>query len=75
VPFWQQPFFQVALPIVVTIVMTTWYQAAWITDVRDDLGKRIDDLGADLNSRFGAVEKPLENVQEKVEALQERSRK
>jgi predicted nucleic acid-binding Zn-ribbon protein len=69
-PWWQQPFFQVALPIIITFVIATWYQSARINDLRDTLGKRIDDLGkriddlrADMNSRFEAVEKRLDRIE------------
>jgi len=57
--WWQQPFFQVALPIVIAMILSTWYQSARINDVigrvndmRDSLGKRIDDLRGDMNNRF-----------------------
>ncbi|HMC61899.1 MAG TPA: hypothetical protein VKJ01_22080 [Candidatus Solibacter sp.] len=53
--WWQQPFFQVALPIVIAMILSTWYQSARINDVigrvndmRDSLGKRIDDLRGDI---------------------------
>jgi len=79
-PQWQQPFFQVALPIVVAIVLGTWYQSARVTDLRDVLGKRIDDLRGDMNNRFAgidnhfiAIEKRLDRLESKVEAIQERS--
>jgi len=92
--WWQQPFFQVALPIVVTFTLATWYQAGRfsdlagrisdmagrisdmggrISDVRDSLGKRIDELRNDMNIHFAAIEKRLDKLEEKVEALQERS--
>ena len=79
-PWWQQPFFPVALPIIVSFVLATWYQSSRITDLRESLGKRIDDLRSDMNVRFsevsvriGAVETRLERLDTKVEALQERS--
>jgi len=82
--WWQQPFFQVALPIIITFILATWYQSSRITDLRDSLSKRIDDLRdglsgriedlrRDMNTRFAAVEKRLERLEEKVEGLQERS--
>jgi hypothetical protein len=57
--WWQQPFFQVALPIIVTFMITTLYQGKRI----DDLSKRIDDLRADMNARFDAVEKRLDRIE------------
>lgn len=71
--WWQQPFFQVALPIIVTFILATWYQAGRISDLRDSLGKRIDDLRADINTRLAAIEKRLDKLEEKIEVLQERS--
>jgi hypothetical protein len=72
-PWWQQPFFQVALPVMVTFVIATWYQAGRITDLRETIGKRIDDLRSDMNARFAAIEARLDRLEAKVEALQERS--
>jgi hypothetical protein len=40
--WWQQPFFEVALPIMVTIILGTWYQCKPIKEVRDDISKQID---------------------------------
>jgi hypothetical protein len=59
--------------VIVTLVLATSYQSARITDLRDALGKRIDDLRADMNVRFMAIEKRLDKLEAKVEALQERS--
>ena len=78
--WWQQPFFQVALPIVIAMLLGTWYQSSRINDIggrindmRDSLGKRIDDLRGDMNNRFTAVEKRLEKLEARVEGLQERA--
>ena len=63
-------FFQVALPVIVAFAIATWYQSARVTDLRDTLGKRIDDVGkrindlrSDMNTRFDAVEKRLERIE------------
>ena len=50
--WWQQPFVQVALPIIVTFAIATLYQ-----------GKRIDDLRDSMNKRFDAVERHLERIE------------
>lgn len=85
--WWQQPFFQVALPIIVTFVLATWYQSSRISDIqkriddlREHLGKRLDDFRSDVSARFNdvsarftAIEKRLDRLEVKVEALQERS--
>ena len=50
--WWQQPFVQVALPIIVTFAIATLYQ-----------GKRIDDLRDSMNKRFDAVDRRLERIE------------
>ena len=57
--WWQQPFVQVALPIIVTFAIATWYQSKRV----DDLGKRIDDLRDSINRRLDAVERRLERIE------------
>lgn len=71
--WWQQPFFQVALPIIVTFILATWYQSGRINDLRDSMSKRLDDLRSDMNTRFAAIERRLDKLEEKVEGLLERS--
>jgi hypothetical protein len=73
VQWWQQPFFLVALPIIITFVLATWYQGSRITDLREGLGKRIDDLRSDIGSHLAGIEKRLERLEVEVEALQEGS--
>jgi len=74
VQWWQQPFFPVALPIIITFILATWYQSSRINDLRDtlgkriddqrdSLGKRIDDLRSDMNARFDAVERRLDRIE------------
>jgi hypothetical protein len=66
VNWWQQPFFQVALPIVITFAIATWYQSKRIDDLGkriDDLGKRIDDLRDWMNQRFDVVDRRLEKIE------------
>jgi hypothetical protein len=72
-PWWQQPFFQEALPVMVTFVIATWYQASRITDLRETLGKRIDDFRSDMNARLASIEARLDKLEVKVETLRERS--
>ncbi len=59
----------------ITFLLATWYQAGRINDLRDSLGKRIDDLRADMNTRFAGIETRLDRLEleGKVEILQERS--
>jgi len=50
--WWQLPFVQVALPIIVTFAIATLYQ-----------GKRIDDLRDSMNKRLDAIERRLERIE------------
>jgi len=50
--WWQLPFVQVALPIIVTFAIATPYQ-----------GKRIDDLRDSMNKRLDAIERRLERIE------------
>jgi hypothetical protein len=52
------PFIQVALPIVITFAIATWYQSKRV----DDLSKRVDDLRADMNGRFDEVGRRFDEV-------------
>jgi hypothetical protein len=40
--WWQQPFVQVALPIMVTFAIATLFQSKRIDDLRDSVGRRLD---------------------------------
>jgi hypothetical protein len=64
--WWQQPFVQVALPIMIAVVIATCYQSKRF----DDLGKRIDDFRDSLNrcmdgldKRFDAIDRRLERIE------------
>jgi len=59
-PWWQQPFFQVALPIVVAFVVTYWAHNRRI----DDLNRRIEDLKEALLARLDAIERRLERLEQ-----------
>ncbi len=50
-----QQFVSVALPIMVTLMVTVW-TAQWSQNKRfDNLNKRFDDLKADMNRRFADI--------------------
>jgi tetrahydromethanopterin S-methyltransferase subunit G len=75
-PWWQQPFFQVALPIMVMFALTYWAHNRRI----DDLNKRIDDLKESLSKRLDAIERRLERIEHlladhdrRITALEERT--
>jgi len=61
----QQPFFQVALPIMVTLVATVW-TAQWSQN------KRFDDLKSDMNRRFDEVIKRLDRIEQKLDNHEQR---
>ena len=54
-----QPFFQVALPIVAAIFIASWTQ-----------NKRIDELGKRLDDGLAAVNRRLDDLTRRVEAIQ-----
>ena len=57
--WWQQPFFQVALPVILAFAIATLFQSKHT----DSLGKRIDDLRDSMNQRFDAIERRLERIE------------
>ena len=72
----QQPFIQVALPIIIALML-----AAWMQNKRfDDLNRRIDDQNRligefrhDMNQRLERIEAKLENHNERIARLEERT--
>jgi tetrahydromethanopterin S-methyltransferase subunit G len=68
----QQPFFQVALPIMVTLVATVWI-AQWSQNKRfDDLNRRFDDFKSEMNRRFDEVIKRLDRIEHKLDDHEQR---
>jgi hypothetical protein len=61
----QQPFFQVALPIMVTLVATVWI-AQWPQN------KRFDDLRSEITRRFDEVVKGLDRIEQKLDDHEQR---
>jgi hypothetical protein len=57
--WWQQPFFQVALPIIITFAIATWFQSKRIDDLRDSLNRRMDAI----DRRLDAIERRLERIE------------
>jgi hypothetical protein len=59
-----QQFFSVALPIMVTLMVTVW-TAQWsqnkrFDDLKDDMNRRFDDM----NRRFDEVNRRLERIEQ-----------
>jgi hypothetical protein len=57
--WWQQPFVQVALPIIITFAIATWFQSKRIDDLRDSLNRRMDAI----DRRLDAIERRLERIE------------
>ncbi len=70
-----QPFFQVALPLMVTILIAA-FTAAWSSNKRiDELSHRVDDTNRRLdetNRRFDRVESALQDVVKALMAIDHR---
>jgi hypothetical protein len=78
--WWQQPFFQVALPIIVTFAIATWFQSKRIDDLRDSLGRRLDSIEASINRRLDGIDARLARIESlftdhdrRITALEERT--
>jgi hypothetical protein len=61
----QQPFFQVTLPLMVTFVAAIWV-AQWSQN------KRFDDLKADIRQRFDEIIKRLDRIETKLDDHEKR---
>ena len=55
----KEPFFQVGLPVMLTFAAATWYQS-----------KRIDDLRADINSRFEGIGRRLDEIVKRLDRIE-----
>lgn len=49
--WWKEPFFQVALPVILTFVLSNLH-----------LSKRLDDIRTDTNRRLDAIDKSLHDI-------------
>ena len=71
-----QPFFQVALPLMVTILVAA-FTAAWSSNKRiDELSRRLDDTNRRLDRLESAVQdvlKALMAIDHRLTVLEERS--
>jgi hypothetical protein len=68
-PWWQQPFFQVALPIMITFALTFWAHNRRIDDLKEALGKRLDAI----KHRLERIEQLLTDHDRRITALEERT--
>jgi len=72
-----QPFFQVALPIMVTMVATVWALVSTNNKRLDDIVARLGRIEDEMSARLGriedrllAIENRLSAVERKVDALE-----
>jgi hypothetical protein len=63
--WWQQPFIQIALPIIITFVVASWSQNKRI----DEVSKRLDDIV----QRLTRIESLLTDHDRRLTALEERT--
>ncbi len=63
------PFMQVALPIMVTFAIATWYQSKRVDDLRLDMSKRMDDLRSDMIGRFDEVNRRFDRLDESLKEI------
>lgn len=68
-PWWQQPFFQVALPIIITFALTYWIHNKRIDELKDALSKRLDAI----ERRLERIEQLLTDDDRRITALEERT--
>jgi hypothetical protein len=67
-----QPFFQVALPIMATFIATVWI-ASWSQNKRlDEMSRRFDDALADVKRRLDAIEADLKEFYRTLTDLDKR---
>jgi hypothetical protein len=53
--FFDLPFVQIALPIVITFVMATWYQGKRLDDLRSEMIGRFDGLRSEMIGRIDGL--------------------
>ena len=58
------PFVQVALPIMFTILIATWINNKAMDKGLDGVNRRIDDLRSDMNRRFDDVNRRLDRIED-----------
>ena len=75
--WYKEPFFQVALPLIIAILLDRWYQGKRIDDLRADIGKRMDDLRADIGKRIDDlrtdITRRFDEVNKRLDRLEDRA--
>jgi hypothetical protein len=72
----QQPFVQVALPIIVALTVAAWLQNKRFDDIRGDVNQFRDDMRqfrGEVNQRLDRIEAKLDNHNERIARIEERT--
>ena len=71
-----QPFIQVALPIMVTLALATWWNNKRIDDLRSDMNRRFDEGNHrfdEVIKRLDRIDATLNNYGERIVRVEERT--
>lgn len=83
-PWYKEPFFQVALPIIVMFLFTWWQHNKRIDDLRASINERFEAFGKRIDDRFDALgqrvdafraesNRRFDEVNKRLDRLEERS--
>ncbi len=71
------PFFTVALPLILTFVFAAWFstrsQNSRVDELGkrvDELGKRLDDLRIEMHRGFDQIERRFEQIESRLERIE-----
>ena len=68
------PFFTVALPLILTFVFSTWFstraQNQRIDDLRKDMYRNFDTLSGEIVRRFDAVDRRFEAIERRLDRIE-----
>jgi len=72
IPFLNQPFVQITLPLMITFVASIW-ASTWMQNKRlEEMSKRIDGRLDDLSKRIDELSKRVDRILDKLEDHNER---
>jgi chromosome segregation ATPase len=66
----QQPFFQVTLPIVVTFVTVIWISSWSQNKFTGEVAKRLDERLNDINRRFDDIHRRLDEIIKRLDRIE-----
>jgi hypothetical protein len=67
--WWKEPFFHVALPIMVSFAFATWFQSKRIDDLKDAITKRLDSI----EQKLATIESLLKEHDRRITTLEART--